>query len=853
MTWRQGRCLPYGEGITFWALGEIVKAHAGILESDLPAVATSKLDAVLPSGDERAWFRQRLLPLLGVEASSSAEREELFTAWRRFLEHVAESDPTVLVFEDLHWADDAMLSFLEHLADRAEGVPLVIVGTARPELYERRAEYAAGLRNVNTINLSPLSEEETARLVSALLDASVIPVELQRPILDRAGGNPLYAEEFVRLLKDRDLLVRQGSSWELREGAEVPFPDSVRALIAARLDTLTPDVKSLLADAAVVGKVFWAGALAAMGDRGPDGVADALRELSRKELVRSSRRSTIEGEAEFAFWHILTRDVAYAQLPRPSRAARHVAAAEWIESRAPERVEEVADALAYHYATALDLAHATGDTDQVHVLEDPARRYLTLAGERALGLDTDAALADLERALALTPPAHPDRPYALARFGKAALEAGRSKDAKEALEDAINTFKERHDLHGQAHAMKTLSDALRMLGDPRWAGLPAEALALLEPLPASPALVEALTEVAATESLQGLNHQAIASAERALTLADQLEVSRPARALGYRGNARGELGDAGGIDDMREAIGLATQAGQGREVAILHNNLGIQLWARSGPKAALDELQTGVAYASTRGLAEMAATTNASTLAPLIDAGQFDEALTLAAALAEHLQDDQTTLAEVRCAQARIHTLRGQAIKTSGYLDWIETYGRDEGAADFIIDGLGAATLAHVALGNPSHAATLLTEITETPNTHNTPYYAAYLPTLVRAALTLERPDLAQALTTNYHPHTPYAHHALTTTNAAIAEHRGQHQPAAQGYADATHRWHEFGVVPEQGFALLGHGRCLIHLGQPHQAATVLHLARERFTQLGAMPALTDTDTLLEQATALTS
>ena len=808
---------------------------------------------MLPSSDEQAWFRQRLLPLLGIEASSSAEREELFTAWRRFLEHIAESDPTVLVFEDLHWADDAMLSFLEYLADRAEGVPLVIVGTARPELYERRAEYAAGLRNVNTINLSPLSEEETARLVSALLDASVIPAELQQPILDRAGGNPLYAEEFVRLLKDRDLLVRQGSSWELRAGAEVPFPDSVRALIAARLDTLTPDVKSLLSDAAVVGKVFWAGALAAMGDRGPDGVADALRELSRKELVRSSRRSTIEGEAEFAFWHILTRDVAYAQLPRPSRAARHVAAAEWIESRAPERVEEVADALAYRYATALDLAHATGDTHQVNVLEDPARRFLTLAGERALGLDTAAAMTNLERALALTPPAHPDRPYALARFGKAALEAGRSKDAKEALEDAINTFKEWHDLHGQAHAMNKLSDALRMLGDPRWAELPAEALALLEPLPASPALVEALTEVAATESLQGLNDQAIASAERALTLADQLEVSRPARAVGYRGYSRGSLGDAGALDDMRDAISLATQAEQGREAAILHDNLGILLWAFQGPEAALAELNRGIAYATTRGLAEMAAVTNASTLAPLIDAGRLDQALTLAAALAEHLQDDQSTLAEVRCVQTRIHIVRGRANETTGYLDWIETFGRDEGSADSIVDGLGTAAIAHTTLGNPSHAATLLTEIIKTPNTHSTPYFAAYLPALVRTALTLRRPDLAHALTTDYDPHTPYAHHALITTTAILAEARAEHQTAADGYADATHRWDEFRVVPEQAFALLGQGRCLIHLDQPHQAATVLHQARQHFTQLGAVLALADTDTLLEHATALTS
>src|SRR3990172_7802336 len=326
-TWRQGRCLPYGEGITFWALGEIVKAHAGILESDSPDAAYTKLDAVLPEGAEREWFRQRLLPLLGIEASSPAEREELFTAWRRFLEQIAEDRPTVLVFEDLHWADDAMLAFLEHVADRAEGVPLLVVGTARPELFERHPDYGAGLRNATPINLSPLSSEETARLISALLQTTVISAELQQPILDQSGGNPLYAEEFVRLLKDKDLLVKKGSSWELREGAEVPFPDSVQALIAARLDTLGPEAKSMLADAAVVGKVFWSGAVAAMGGRDLAEVTRALRELSRKELVRPARRSSIEGEVEHAFWHILTRDVAYAHLPRASRASRHVAAA----------------------------------------------------------------------------------------------------------------------------------------------------------------------------------------------------------------------------------------------------------------------------------------------------------------------------------------------------------------------------------------------------------------------------------------------------------------------------------------------------------------------------------------------
>jgi tetratricopeptide (TPR) repeat protein len=850
--WRQGRCLPYGEGITFWALGEIVKAHAGILESDDPATATAKLDVVLPEGEERAWFRQRLLPLLGIEASSSAEREELFTAWRRWLEMIAEHDPTVLVFEDLHWADEAMLGFLEHLADRAEGVPLMIVGTARPELYEQHPDYAAGMRNANTVNLSPLSQEETARLVSALLDASVIAVELQQPILDRAGGNPLYAEEFVRLLKDKDLLVRKGSSWELRDGAEVPFPDSVRALIAARLDTLTADAKSLMADAAVVGKVFWAGAVAAMGERDPEMVIDMLRELSRKELVRPSRRSSMQGEAEYAFWHILTRDVAYNQLPRSSRASRHTAAAAWIEAQAPDRIEDHADVLAYHYATALDLARAAGQPDQAATLEDPARRFLTLAGERALGLDTSAALTNLERALALTPEGHPDRADVLVSFATAANHAARHSDAKDALEQAIPALHARGDLPATAHAMDRLGDVFLSLADPRWADLPREALALLEPLPPGPALVEALSAVASVEALQGRLTSAISVADRAITLADELGLPRPARALGYRGHARSNLGDAGGLNDFREAIQLATAAGQGREVAVLHNNLGLSLWAYQGPQAELAELKTGIAYATARGLTAVADFMTAGTISPLLDAGQPDDALTLAAALAERL-NDAAALNEVRGVEARINTLRGHATRAADYLDWLEATTRDFGSADVLVLGLGSVAITQAALGNTTHAADILTEVAATPDTRDTPYYAALLPALVRLAITLNQPSIADQLTAGYEPHTPYAHHALVAATAALAEARGDHQTAADTYADAAKRWEEFGVVPEHAYALQGHGRCLIHLGQPHEAAPILQHAREVFDRLGAAPALAETDALLRDATALRS
>ena len=191
----------------------------------------------------------------------------------------------------------------------------------------------------------------------------------------------------------------------------------------------------------MIGKVFWAGGVAQMGERDLTTVTETLRELSRKELVRPARRSSIEGEAEYAFWHVLARDVAYGQLPRASRASRHVAAARWIESKAPERVEDLADVLAYHYATALELAKAAGQTEQASELEAPALKFLSLAGERALGLDTAAALSNLERALALAPEGHPERPEALARFGEAALQAGRYTEAAVALEEAIASFR----------------------------------------------------------------------------------------------------------------------------------------------------------------------------------------------------------------------------------------------------------------------------------------------------------------------------------------------------------------------------------------------------------------------------
>jgi class 3 adenylate cyclase/tetratricopeptide (TPR) repeat protein len=846
VNWRQGRCLPYGEGITFWALGEIVKAHAGILESDPAAVAAAKLETVLPDGDERPWFRQRLLPLLGIEATSAATQEELFTAWRRFLELMAEDRPTVIVFEDLHWADDALLAFFEHVANRAEGVPLLLVGTARPELYEHHPLFAG-----NRISLTPLSESETSQLVAGLLGAAV-PPELAAPILERADGNPLYAEEFVRLLRDRDLLVESiDGTIALRPGAEVPLSESIAALLAARLDTLPPERKSMLADAAVVGKVFWAGAVAAMGKRDLTEVTNALRELSRKELVHPARRSSIEGETEYAFGHVLARDVAYRSLTRSSRAARHIAAARWIESRAPGRLEDVADILAYHYGSALELARAVGQPDQAAELEAPAFRFLSLAGERALGLDTAAATASLERALALVPPGRPEQATALVRFGEAAFQAGRYGDAKGALEQAIASFRSASDIPAAAKAMGTLAAVFSRLGDPRQWTLPREALRILEPLGPAPALVAALTEVARVEALQRRSEDALRVAARAMELAEELGLPRPARALGYRAMARLDVGDPACLRDYREAIVLATDAGQGREVANLHNNLAAARHAFEGPAACLEEVREGIAYAKARGLTEVLEGLVANTLGPLMLAGEFDQVLDAVAQLAPNLEATGNVgdLADIRGCLVQILAVRGERTRIGDLLDWLEPAVRLTGDPQQISGVLVVCAFARAELGQSEVAAGLLAEIESWAGARDNPNYLEMLPLMVRTAHAVGRPELAERLVAGIVPRYPMGEHAVVAATAALSEARGSIASAADAYADAAARWERFGLVPEEAFALLGEGRCLLALDRPAEAAPPLRRARELFGRLGAAPALLETEALLQRST----
>jgi class 3 adenylate cyclase/tetratricopeptide (TPR) repeat protein len=550
--WRQGRSLPYGEGVTYWAFGEMVKGEAGILESDPARVAESKLHDAIASvcGDQDVeWLRSMLRPLIGIsdDASGGDRRGEAFAAWRRFVEGLAEEGPTVLVFEDLHWADDGLLDFVDDLVDWVTAVPLLVVATARPELLARRPHWGGGKPNSATLSLAPLSESETAELVHAVLERSVLPAEVQAAVLARAGGNPLYAEEFARMVAE------QGESGER---AELQLPDSLQGLISARLDSLTRTEKELLQDAAVLGKVFWRGALID-ASRDASALDDALRALERKEFVRRERRSSVEDELQFAFRHVLVRDVAYAQIPRARRAVRHEQAADWIERRV--RGEDAAELLAHHYLSALEYSQASGR--DVTELGTRARVALRDAGRRAASLNAFVNAARyFEAAVDLTPKDDPDWARLVLEHAEAAMYVDITKDRL--LLDARDVLLA-GDVHEAARAEMALGEYRWLRGEHAGA---AEYFGVAEGLAQrmtdEHAKLRVLADLARFAMLGDENERAVALGRQALVLAEKLRHDEMrAHLLNTIGVARVALGEDAGLADLEASREIARSVG----------------------------------------------------------------------------------------------------------------------------------------------------------------------------------------------------------------------------------------------------------------------------------------------------
>jgi class 3 adenylate cyclase/tetratricopeptide (TPR) repeat protein len=527
--WRQGRALPYGDGVSFWALGEMVKAQAGIHENDPLEVAREKVcetvrSAVDPA--ERAWVAQHLLPLVGDEQVEEGAPDESFAAWRSYLEGLAEQRPLVLVFEDLHWADDGLLDFVDHLADWASGVPLLMVCTARPELLERRPDWGGGRLSSTTLALPPLADAEAAQIIGRVLDQVVLSAETQIALLERAGGNPLYTEQFARLYV------------ELGSIEDLPLPETIHGIIAARLDALALEEKRLLLAAAVLGKVFWSGGAAELAGLDPATLEQSLHALARKGLIRRERRSAVSGEVEYAFRHVLVRDVAYGQIPRRDRLRKHVRAAAWIERLGRE--DDHAELVAHHYRSALDLAPASAGADPS--LEGSARVAFRQAGDRALRLGAfPSALRFYDEALSIWPA---DDELARLRLAHARARFHAEGDAAELLE-----VREVLEADG---AVEAAAEAGVLLAHAAWrAGRAAEAKetlerarALLNGRPPSPAFAQVLAEAARLAVFSGNLEEGGRASYAAAALAAELGLNETrANALNTAGVVAIDTGD----------------------------------------------------------------------------------------------------------------------------------------------------------------------------------------------------------------------------------------------------------------------------------------------------------------------
>jgi class 3 adenylate cyclase len=849
--WRQGRSLPYGEGLSFWALGEIVKSDADILESDSPEDAAAKLadslEPYLPDPIERDRLRAALAPLAGIHgASFDAPREELFAWWRRWFESLASDSAFVVVFEDLQWADDVMLAFVEYLVDWAVGLPLLVVCAARPELYERHPAWGGGRHNSTSISLPPLSRPETSMLLGALLEGVVLPAAAQLELLDRCGGNPLYAEEFVRMLRDRGVVSEEGVDDRLG----VPMPRSVQQLIGARLDTLPPTEKSVLQDAAVVGQVFWAGSIEAMSGLPEDVVVRSLHESVRREFVRRVRASSFAGQEEFAFNHMLVREVAYGQIPRAGRAVRHVEVARWLRAAGADRVFEVAELLAHHYAEALGFTRVTDPSRNTAGLEAAAGSALMMAADRAKRLDAGRAVELYRRARTYLPSDDPERRRALLESAEAAEEAGLIGEAEADFDAAIaeyRTFGDRLGL-GEALARRARSTQ-EYRGGAR--ALLEEAIGLLETEPAGPELVRAYTRMAGHLYVAGSNPAAIEWADRALALADDVGLeNETVLALQYRGAARSQSGDEGGLEDLREALRRGLELGLGDEVATTYNNLAYELWFWVGPAASLAVWEELAAFCRVRGFATGETWAESGKLESLFDLGRWDEVFASATELREWGRAHGFRRVNMISSIYRGWVLlrRGDPDAAGREVEVVLPQAREIGYGEFLAPALMIAAEVALATGDRSRSRGLVGEFEERAKA-NPEYWRVFLPVAARLLVSLGGVDDARALlAATGEGGSRRLRLSVLSCRAVVEEGAGAIAGAADRYREAADGWATYGFGLEEAGNRTGLARCLLALDREAEARSELERARGLLEPLGARPMLEEVEELARAA-----
>ncbi len=813
VTLLEGRSLPYGGGITFWALAEMAKSHAGIHDADDAATAEAKLRAsvseLIADAEEARWVERHLRPLvgLGAEGELAGDRREAFAAWKSLFEAIAARSPLVLVFEDLQWADDGVLDFLDELMDWLTDVSVLVLATARPELLERRPGWGGGKRNAVMLSLSPLSDSDAAELLAALLERAVLPVGVRGELIARVAGNPLYAGEYVRMLVDRGLTRANGSELDV---ASVPLPESVQSIIAARLDTLPRTEKAALQDAAVLGHTIWADALAAVGELSPESARVRLRALERKEFLRRERGTAGAPEHSYGFRHSLVGDVAYGQIPRARRIEKHRRTAEWLETVAGDRAEDVAEMVAHHYLRALEYAKASDrGTAELKGRAWPALRE---AGDRAFYLNAyGASVRFYAAALEHAPNEDSERPELVFRLGRARFYAEQvGLDELTEARDALLAAGDRQ-LAAEAEVMM---GALRMNEGDREGALDhlERASTLARDQGPSRAMAAALGMTSRLLMLAGEGPEAVRIGREALELAEQLELDDVrSQALITLGAARFLGGDAGGRGDLERGLEIAAkirspEAVRGyRFLASMHSLIGelkrsAELFA-AGREAAT---RFGDAF-NRRWLA-------AAQVLEFYWGGRWDEALALAEQFFVESQTGSHHYMESTCRRVRgqIRLARGDVTGASADAEESLAFARRAGDQWFLYPAL--AFQARTLLGDSAAAAVPADEL-----------LAAWRRAGASALVSVEAADLAIVLSElgrGYELRETVADVTLATRwlDAARAYASGDLEHAAETYR-------EMGSLPDEAFTRLQLSRTALDAGRTADARPQLERA----------------------------
>jgi class 3 adenylate cyclase len=624
--WHDGRSPAYGDGISFWALGEMIRERCHLLETDDAPTTRTKLGETLathvPDADERRWIEPALLALLGIEPSTTGP-EQLFGAWRTFFERLAATAPVVLVFEDFHFADAGLIDFVDHLLEWSRNVPIYVVTLSRPELIERRPDWGAGKRNFTSLYLEPLSAIAMRELLAGLVPG--LPAAAVNAVVSRADGMPLYAVETVRMLLAEGRLKLDGDQYvPVGDLTSLAVPETLTALIASRLDGLTAADRALVSDAAVLGQSFTLAGLSAVSGVPEAELEPRLRALVRRELLTLQADPRSPERGQYAFVQALIREVAYNTLAKKDRKSRHLAAARFFEALGSD---ELAGALAGHYLAAQANAAEGPEAD---ALAAQARIALRAAAERAINLGSlGQGVGFLDQARAVTRD-EAELADLLEQAGGAAHMAGMTAVAEERLRQAVEARRRLADPDAVAGSIASLGSLLisSLRHEAGLALLESAATELLgsDRVPTGPGGVALLAQLSRAYFFNDNQLQAIAVADRALQAGERLDLAAiVSDTLITRGSALCHLGRGyEGLGAIRAGIELADERGLVSTALRGRLNMGV---LAADPRASFEAAEAALEIARRFGLRGFVRTLVANSASAALEVGEWDRAI----------------------------------------------------------------------------------------------------------------------------------------------------------------------------------------------------------------------------------